>query len=66
LTKDSEAIEGNAGRAYLAKLSVGDKSTDSAVVFEEGPLKGLVKIDFPAIGLYLLLPILMLSANAVV
>lgn len=49
LTKDSEAIEGNAGRAYLAKLSVGDKSTDSAVVFEEGPLKGLVKIDFPAI-----------------
>ena len=50
----------------MAKLSVGDKSTDSAVVFEEGPLKGLVKIDFPAIGLYLLLPILMLSANAVV
>ncbi|OCK85698.1 DUF427-domain-containing protein [Lepidopterella palustris CBS 459.81] len=48
LTKDSKAVDGTSGSAFLANLSVGDKSTDRVIMFEDGPLKGLVKIDFPA------------------
>jgi uncharacterized protein (DUF427 family) len=45
LTKTSE-IDGTDGGAYLASLSVGDRSTERVIVFTTAPLKDLVKIDF--------------------
>jgi hypothetical protein len=45
LTKTS-SIDGTDGGAHLAKLSVGDKSTERVVVFNTSKLKDLVKIDF--------------------
>jgi uncharacterized protein (DUF427 family) len=45
LTKTSE-IDGTDGGAYLASLSVGNKSTERVIVFTTAPLKDLVKVDF--------------------
>ncbi|KAF1995542.1 DUF427-domain-containing protein, partial [Amniculicola lignicola CBS 123094] len=43
------AIDGTNETVHLAKLDVGDKSTERVLIFSAGPLKGLVKIDFPAL-----------------
>ncbi|KAF2786826.1 DUF427-domain-containing protein [Melanomma pulvis-pyrius CBS 109.77] len=39
-------IDGTNGGAHLARLSVGDKSTERVIVFNVAPLKDLVKIEF--------------------
>ncbi|ORX95874.1 hypothetical protein BCR34DRAFT_187234 [Clohesyomyces aquaticus] len=44
----TSSIDGTDGKAHLARLSVGNKSTDRVVVFETSSLKDLVKIDFAA------------------
>ncbi|KAF2475120.1 DUF427-domain-containing protein [Lindgomyces ingoldianus] len=45
LTKTS-SVDGTNNRAHLARLSLGDKSTERVVVFNTDSLKDLVKIDF--------------------
>jgi len=48
LTKSSEINEENS--AYIATVKGKEKSTDRILVFENGPLKGLVRFEFKAMG----------------
>lgn len=49
LEKSSKAVDGD-GAAFLATLKVGDKATDRVLIFDKGPLAGLVRIEFGAMG----------------
>jgi hypothetical protein len=46
-------VEGAKDAAYLGKLTANGKSTEQVIIFDEkaGPLGGLVKIDFKALGM---------------
>lgn len=40
------------GSAYLATLKGKNKSTDRVLMFEKGPLAGLVRFEFAALGMF--------------
>ena len=42
------------GSAYLATLTVKEKSTDRVLGFEKGPLAGLIRFEFSALGMLML------------
>ena len=48
LTK-GKAIDHNSS-AFLATVKGKEKSTDRVLVFEKGPLEGLVRVEFKAVG----------------
>jgi uncharacterized protein (DUF427 family) len=48
ITKTSEINDTNGG-AHFGRLDVGDKSTERVIIFNVGPLKDLVKVDFEAL-----------------
>lgn len=49
LLKKGKPVEGD-GSACLATLEVGSRATDRVIVFEKGPLAGLVRFEFGAMG----------------
>ena len=48
LTKDQPVDKGES--AFLATLTGRNKSTDRVISFEKGPLAGLVRFEFAALG----------------
>jgi len=44
------------GSAFLATLNGKKNSTDRVLVFEKGPLAGLIRFEFAALGLFHILP----------
>ncbi len=46
----NEAVD-KEGSAFLATLKGRSKSTDRVLVFEKGPLAGLVRFEFAALGI---------------
>ena len=51
LTKN-DAVD-KEGSAFLATLKGKTKSTDRVLMFEKGPLAGLVRFEFSAMGMYI-------------
>lgn len=45
----NDAVDGERS-AFLATLKGGKKSTDRVIIFEKGPLAGLVRFEFAALG----------------
>ena len=48
--KKTKAVDGSES-AFLARLSVGGRSTDRLLLFEKGPLAGLLRFEFAAMGM---------------
>ena len=47
--RSEHPIHGTHEKAYFVTLSVRDKTIDRAMLFVDGPLKDLLKVDFPAL-----------------
>jgi hypothetical protein len=51
-----DSTQNSKSPASAGKLVVGDKTTDRVIIFSsslEGPLSGLVRVEFKSIGMYL-------------